>query len=100
MPGSSNNKILEFENDLKKNGLNYLRTSNNKEIRDTVSYLKSEKFEEFDKWLRNYKHCEYVICPWTREKIRNIEKQLINRFQHYNKYGYDNDSIDEYEDDN
>jgi hypothetical protein len=88
---STDKKIIaEYELGLHQNGLEYLTMCGNPGLSQLVKYLNKDKYEEFDLWLREYNHNEYIECPWTGKKIYEPTQQLINRFQNYNKYGYDN----------
>ena len=84
------NLIIEYEQGLHEHGLTYLTICGNLEISRLVNFVKEDKYDKLDSWIREYKHNEYVECPWTGKKIYEPVQQLINRFQNYNKYGDDN----------
>lgn len=89
---SVNTIIQVIESELHDFGIKYLEMCNNKELNDLIKYIESnsQKYNEINNWLLTYSHKEYVICPWTNQKIYDPIKQLINRIQHFNKYNSDN----------
>jgi len=82
--------IIEYEHGLHQYGLEYLTMCGNPGLSQLVKYLNKDKYGEFDSWIREYTHNEYVECSWTGKKIYDPTQQLINRFQNYNKYSDDN----------
>lgn len=73
--------IIQLENDLREQGVNYLLNNNIKFIINS-----QEEYVELDKFLRNYKHNDYSLCPFTNMKIYNPSEQLQSRVQKFLEY--------------
>ena len=71
----------------KSSGINYIKTCNNKEIRDTFSYINEKKYNDFLSWLEDYEYDKSYICCFTDKQITDPIKQFVNAIQSFNKYG-------------
>ena len=74
-------------NDIKNNGIEYIKTCNNKEIQDTFSYIDKKKYNDFLSWLEDYEYDKSYICCFTDKPITDPIKQFVNAIQNFNKYG-------------
>jgi hypothetical protein len=79
--------INEIKEDIKINGINYIKTYNNKEIRDTFSYINEKKYDDFLSWLEDYEYNKSYKCCFTDKSITDPIKQFVNAMQSFNKYG-------------
>ena len=70
--------IIQLENDLHEQGVNYLLNN------DVNFIINSQKeYDELDKFLRKYKHMDYSICHFTDMKIYYPKQQLECRVQKF-----------------
>ena len=74
-------------NEIKNNKIDYIKTCNNKEIRDTFSYINEKKYNDFLSWLEDYEYDNSYECCFTGKSITDPIKQFVNAMQSFNKYG-------------
>ena len=78
---NENEKIKNIEERLSQYGVQYLFMNDFRGI----PIIYQHDYEELDKYLRAYKHFEYVICRFSGEKVCVPEEQLIIRVQDFIK---------------
>ena len=83
----SNQIINDIKNNDKLNCIDYIKTCNNKEIRDTFSYINEKKYDDFLSWLEDYEYNKSYECCFTGKSITDPIKQFVNAMQSFNKYG-------------
>lgn len=76
-----NIKIKNIEERLSQYGVQYLFMNDFRGI----PIIYQDDYEELDKYLRDYKHFEYVICRFSGEKVCDPEEQLIIRVRDFVK---------------
>ena len=89
-----NIKIKNIEERLSQYGVQYLFMNDFRGI----PIIYQHDYEELDKYLRAYKHFEYVICRFSGEKVFDPEEQLIIRVRDFVKGRTIENSIEEVDD--
>ena len=89
-----NIKIKNIEERLSQYGVQYLFMNDFRGI----PIIYQDDYEELDKYLRAYKHFEYVICRFSGEKVFDPEEQLIIRVRDFVKGRTIENSIEEVDD--
>ena len=90
---NENEKIKNIEEGLFQHGVQYLFM--NDLIGMPIIY--KDDYDDLDKYLRAYKHFEYVISRFTGEKVCDPEEQLIIRIQDFVKCRTLENSIEEFD---
>jgi hypothetical protein len=65
----SNQIINDIKNNDKLNCIDYIKTCNNKEIKDTFSYINEKKYDDFLSWLEDYEYNKSYECCFTGKSI-------------------------------
>ena len=91
---NENEKIKNIEERLSQYGVQYLFMNDFRGI----PIIYQHDYEELDKYLRAYKHFEYVICRFSGEKVCDPEEQLIIRVRDFVKGRTIENSIQEVDD--
>ena len=89
-----NEKIKNIEAGLSQHGIQYLFMNDFRGI----PIIYQDDYEELDKYLRTYKHFEYVISRFSGEKVCDPEEQLIIRIKDFVKCRTLENSIEEFDD--
>ena len=71
-------QIAEMENGLHNLGVQYCYMND-----ISIPLVDQEQYEILDKKLREYKHLDYTICPWSKEKIYYPQEQLRIRIDEF-----------------
>ena len=90
---NENEKIKNIEERLSQYGVQYLFMNDFRGI----PIIYQHDYEELDKYLRAYKHFEYVICRFSGEKVCDPEEQLIIRVRDFVKCRTLHNSMDEFD---
>jgi hypothetical protein len=83
-----NNKVIdEIKDGVKNNGINYIKTYKNVQIKQIFSYINEDKYDNFILWLEKYEYNKYYKSCFTGNSITDPIKQFVNAIQNFNKNG-------------